>query len=91
MEIDWSKVKIVWHGDMPNYPDVEKLIREDCEQGLHSLSKVSSLVFHHIFLSDSYEKDVITVWGEEDNEDLHCEYSPDVSWEPMKGNKDVQD
>jgi hypothetical protein len=87
MEIDWSKVKIVWHSDVPNLPNVEDIIREDCKQGLHSLSKVSSLVFHHIFLSDNYEKDVITVWGEESDEDLHCDYDPEVTWSPITGDE----
>ena len=83
-DIDWSQVKIVWHSDVPNLPNVEDLIREDCVRSLESLSTVSSLIFHHVFLSDSYEKDVITVWGEEDNEDLHCEYSPTVTWSNLK-------
>jgi hypothetical protein len=82
--IDWSTTKIVWHSKVPDIADVEQQIREDCIQSLWGLDKVSELVFHHIFLGKDMEHDVVFAWGEEDNEDLHCDFMPTVSWTNLK-------
>ena len=80
-EIDWSKIKLVWHGDVPNIPDLEKIILNDCEGSLWGLSKASSLIFHHVFLGSTYDENVIHVWGEEGDEDvLHVMYEEKVEW-----------
>jgi hypothetical protein len=79
-DIDWSQVKLVWHCEVPDIPNLHQLVIKDCEKCLWGLDKVSDLVFHHVFLGEDMEHDVITVWGEEDNEDLHCEYHADVRW-----------
>jgi hypothetical protein len=79
--IDWSKIKLVWHGDVPNIPDLEKTILDDCEGSLWGLSKASSLIFHHVLLGSTYNEHVIHVWGEEGDEDaLHVMYEEKVEW-----------
>lgn len=83
-DIDWSSVKIVWHSNVPNITDAEQLIIEDCQKSLWGLSSISSLIFHLVFLGEDMEHDVVTAWGEEDNEDLHCEYEPKITWTSLK-------
>jgi len=82
--INWHEVKIVWHSDVPNIPNYEQAIIEDCERSLWGLDRVSELIFHHIFLGPNMDNDVVIAWGEEDNEDLHCEFLPSVIWANMK-------
>ena len=79
-DIDWSTVKIVWHSDVPDITNVEQIIIEDCKKNLWGLASTSSLIFHLVFLGNDMHHDVVTLWGEEGNEDLHCEYDAKVTW-----------
>ena len=84
-EIDWFQIEIIWHGDIPNLPNVNDLVRLDCSRNLQGLEKVGELMFHTIFLGDSMEKEIVMAWGQgaEDN-NLHCEYYPTVDWVSIK-------
>lgn len=82
--INWHKVKLVWHSDVPNILNYEQLIIEDCKHSLRGLNRVSELIFHHIFLGDNMDSDVVFAWGEEDNENLHCDFMPVVIWSNTK-------
>jgi hypothetical protein len=64
-DIDWSSVKIVWHCEVPDIANLHQLIIEDCEKSLWGLDKVSDLIFHHVFLGNDMDHNVVTAWGEE--------------------------
>lgn len=83
-KIDWNKVTLKWYGKPPAIENYESIVREDCALSLTSLDKVSDLTFHTIFLSNNYEYDIITVWGEEGSEILYCEYEPKPTWISLK-------
>lgn len=78
-KINWKTVLIQWHDEAPEINNIEQTVRDDCEKNLKSLNKVSDLIFHHVFLGKSHFNDVINVWGEDDDETLHCEYVAEVS------------
>ena len=84
IQIDWSQVNIQWHGPRPDIQDVERLVLEDCAISLDGLDRVSELIFHHVPLEKSWDHNVVVAWGEEDSEDLHCEFMPTVTWTNMK-------
>jgi hypothetical protein len=86
-EINWDNVTIVWHDEMPAIDNIEHIVLEDCKKSLWGLGRVSDLVFHLVFLSKNHDSNVVNVWGEEDNEDLHCEYVAEVDW---SGEDDVE-
>lgn len=91
-DIDWSKVTLQWHGKPPDIENYEQLVLTDCESSLWGLSRVSELIFHTIFLSNNYEYDIITVWGEpQDINILHCEYEPKPKWLSLKEMKNKTD
>jgi hypothetical protein len=80
-KIDWSKVTLRWYGKPPAIENYEELVLTDCENNLWGLSRVSDLTYHLICLSNSYEYDIITVWGQPQEENiLHCEYEPKPKW-----------
>lgn len=83
--IDWSKIIFHWYGNPPNIDNYEDVVRKDCEDNLWGLDRVSDLAFHTICLSNSYEYDIITVWGEIGSENtLYCEYEPKPKWITLK-------
>lgn len=90
-EIDWSKIKLHWYGKPPAIDNYEQLVLKDCEENLCGLGRVSDLVFHTICLSNSYEYDIITVWGEESDEILYCEYEPKPKWVTLKESEKKRD
>lgn len=80
-EIDWMNVQIQWHGnDVLDDPELELKVRMDCANNLDGLSSVSSLIFHTIFLTKSYEHDIVSVWGDGETQILHAEYIPEPKW-----------
>ena len=78
--IDWPNVKIVWHSDVPDTPNVEQIILEDCERSLWGLDNVSTLIFHTVFLGKDMKNNVVTAWGELVDEHLHCEFESNPIW-----------
>lgn len=80
VDIDWDAVEIQWHGPVPEIENIEQLIRKDCKQSLWGLSKVSSLIFHTIFVGKTMDDEQIIAWGEEGNEQLHIEYITEPKW-----------
>jgi hypothetical protein len=85
--INWKDVEIQWHSIKPNIPEIEYTILKDCNDNLKGLKKVSDLQFHCIFLNNDREHNVVVVWGQEENELLHCEFNEKVNW--VKLNKIV--
>ena len=83
-DIDWSNVKLVWFKKPNHIENYEELVRKDCERSLWGLSRVSDLTFHTICLSNSFEYDIITVWGEDSDETLYCDYDPKPTWLSLK-------
>ena len=83
-DIDWSKVKLHWFKRPNHIENYEELVRKDCEQSLWGLSRVSDLTFHTIYLSNSFEYDIIIVWGEDSDEILYCDYDPKPTWITLK-------
>ena len=79
-KINWDEVTITWHDEAPEIDNIEQLVREDCKKSLWGLNRVSDLVFHHVFLGKSYEEDVVNVWGQDEDEELHCEYVAELVW-----------
>ena len=82
--IDWVNVKIVWHSDVPDTPNVEQIILEDCERSLWGLDNVSTLIFHTVFLGKDMKNNVVTAWGELGDEHLHCEFESNPIWTSIK-------
>lgn len=82
--IEWSKIKLVWYGNRPSIEGYEDIVLKDCEENLWGLDRISDLTFHTIYLSKNYEYDIITVWGEESSDFLHCEYEPKPKWITLK-------
>jgi len=83
-DIDWSKVRLHWFKRPNHIENYEELVRKDCEQSLWGLSRVSDLTFHTIYLAKSYEYEIITVWGEDSDEILYCDYDPKPTWITLK-------
>jgi hypothetical protein len=82
-KIIWSNVKLQWHTDLPPYENIDSIIQKYCAKSLSGLEKVSELIFHTIFLSESLDEHVVIVWGELDSEDLHCDYQSQAKWESL--------
>ena len=83
-DIDWSNVKLVWFKKPNHIENYEDIVRKDCERSLWGLSRVSDLTFHIVCLSNSFEYDIITVWGEESDETLYCDYDSKPAWLSLK-------
>ena len=76
--VNWNSVKLRWFNKPTHIENYDELVRKDCTNWLGSLNRVSDLAYHNIYLSNSYEYDVITVWGEEGSDSLFCDYDPKV-------------
>ncbi len=84
-EIDWFQVEIIWHGDIPDLPNINDIVRLDCSKNLDGLEKVGDLIFHTIFLLDSQDREIVIAWGEGDEDsNLHCEYHPFANWQSLE-------
>lgn len=83
VEINWATVELKWYGPLPSVANVEQIIKDDCATNLKGLEKVSELIFHTVFLSDTHDIDNVFCWGAENDECLHCEYIPLPKWVAM--------
>lgn len=82
--IDWSTITLEWFNKPLHISNYDDLVRKDCEENLERLSRVSDLTFHTIYLSNNFEYDIITVWGNESDSILYCDYEPKPPWVSLK-------
>ena len=75
--MNWNNVNIVWHDEPPSIEGIDWIVLEDCSRNLKSMTSISDIIFHTIFLKNN---EVINVWGHDGDEVLHCEFIPSVDW-----------
>ena len=75
--MNWNNVNIVWHDEPPSIEGIDWIVLEDCSRNLKSMTSVSDIIFHTIFLKNN---EVFNVWGHDGDEDFHCEFIPSVDW-----------
>lgn len=83
--IDWSAITLKWFNKPLHISNYDDVVRKDCEENLSHLNKLSDLTFHIIPMSiKSFEYDIVTVWGEESDSILYCDYEPKPEWISLK-------
>lgn len=76
------KFNLVWEGDTPELTENEKLLLAREIVYMEQLTDdPSSMIFHHIFLTDDTNGPTIIAYGKEENkEDIFLEYFETPDW-----------
>lgn len=75
---------LVWHGDLPtdrNMDELELFVIKDLQSSIWGLERPSELIFHTVLLDKSMSGEVVSVWGQEGDDDhFHCEFIAQGEW-----------
>lgn len=84
-----SEGELIWHGDYP--AAIVERVRADIADELDDrLGDASDLCFHTVFLGEDMETSpIVTVWGEEGSQALHCEYVEKPEWVKLSDLEDT--
>lgn len=81
-------VKLKWHGELPasqNMDELEHKVALDLTSVLDNVESPSKLIFHTVFVGKTMRDEIVTVWGEQDDdENFHCEYVENPEWVSLK-------
>lgn len=86
-------IKLKWHGEIPdNILEIEPIVMQDLSSIDKDLDGCSTLIFHHVFLTDDYDGPLVFVWGEKDDDEFyHCKYDPNPNWSSIKDWDETED
>ena len=74
-----STVKLSWHNTSPEHIEAfSPAVISDLEK--LDIDVPANLIYHHVFLGNTYDGPCVFVWGQPDSDEFHCEYAENTTW-----------